>query len=211
MKKTDAMGLYRDLEKLYPNPKCGLNFKNPYQLLVATILSAQCTDKRVNKVTPDLFKKYPDFKKLKNATHNSVEKLIYSTGFYKNKTKNLIALANKIEEELKGFIPRDINILIKLPGIGRKTANVLLGNVFHINQGVVVDTHVKRISSRLRLTKHSNPEKVEQDLIKLFPQELWTNLSHLLIAHGREICFSRNPNCEHCFFQEKKCNGPHKT
>jgi endonuclease-3 len=186
------------LEKAYPDAHCALDFTNPYQLTVATILSAQCTDKRVNMVTPTLFAKYPSSKELAAAKPEELEEIIKSTGFFRSKTKSLIGMATAVDEKHSGEIPREMDALVKLPGVGRKTANVVLGNAFDTNVGVVVDTHVTRVSQRLALTKQTDPVKIEQDLMKLFPQEGWTMLSHLFIEHGRQVCDARKPKCEIC-------------
>jgi len=186
------------LKKLYPKAKCSLDYKNPLQLLIATILSAQCTDERVNKVTPDLFKKYPNVKALADADQNALEKDIQSTGFFRNKAKSLRGMAAAIVEQHQGQVPQTMDELTHLPGVGRKTANVVLGNAFSISEGVVVDTHVARVSARLGLTKETDPVKIEKDLMQIVPREEWTLFSHLLIFHGREICQARKPRCSIC-------------
>ena len=186
----------------YPDAHCALEHEGPFQLGVATILSAQTTDERVNMVTPKLFLGYPSPKDLASASQKDVETLIHSTGFFRNKAKNIIGFAKGIVEKHGGKVPRTIEELTALPGVGRKTANVILGNAFGINEGVVVDTHVKRISNLLALTREANPEKVEKDLIQLFPQDSWTLLSHLLIFHGREVCFARRPHCQLCMMSD---------
>ncbi len=186
------------LKKLYPQAKCSLDYRNPLQLLIATILSAQCTDERVNKVTPDLFRKYGDAKALAGAQQEELEKDIQSTGFFRNKAKSLRGMAAGIMERHKGEVPRTMEELTALPGVGRKTANVVLGNAFAISEGVVVDTHVARVSARLALTKHTDAEKIEHDLMEVLPKEEWTLFSHLLIFHGREICIARRPKCSIC-------------
>jgi endonuclease-3 len=197
-KAERAPEIRKRLEKAYPDAHCALDFTNPYQLTVATILSAQCTDKRVNMVTPMLFAKYPSAKELSAAKPEDVEEIIKSTGFFRAKTKSLIGMATAVDEKHGGEIPRQMDDLVKLPGVGRKTANVVLGNAFDTNVGVVVDTHVTRVSQRLSLTKQTDPVKIEQDLMKLFPQEGWTMLSHLFIEHGRQVCDARKPKCEIC-------------
>jgi len=186
------------LKKIYPQAKCSLDYKNPFQLIIATILSAQCTDERVNKVTPDLFKKYPNPKALAAAQQSELEKDIQSTGFFRNKAKSLRGMAAGIVEKHQGQVPQTMDELTHLPGVGRKTANVVLGNAFNISEGVVVDTHVARVSARLGLTKHTEPVKIEQDLMQIVPREEWTLFSHLLIFHGREICQARKPKCSIC-------------
>lgn len=199
MKKQDkAAEIYRRLEVQHPNAHCELDHDGPFQLLIATILSAQCTDVRVNMVTPALFKKYPQPIDLSKAKQTDVEKLIHSTGFYKNKAKNIIACAQELVTRFDSDVPRTIEELASLAGVGRKTANVVLSNCFNINYGVVVDTHVKRITALLGLTKNMTPEKIEQDLMKLFPRENWGMLSHLLIFHGRRTCIARRPQCDLC-------------
>lgn len=190
------------LKKHYPNSKCALNYKNPFELLVATILSAQCTDERVNIVTEKLFKKYKTPKDYANANVKEFEKDIYSTGFYKNKAKNIVSTARIINDIYKGRVPKDFDQLLELPGVARKTANCVMGNAFNIPSGVVVDTHVLRITRRLGLTKNTDPNKIEQDLIKLLPKNEWINFSHMLIWHGRKICNSRKPRCEICFLSQ---------
>jgi endonuclease-3 len=186
------------LKTEYPDAACALEHKDAYQLLVATILSAQCTDVRVNMVTPALFAKYPDAAHLGRARRADVERLIKSTGFFRNKTKNLIAMAQAVVADHQGEIPRTMDQLRALPGVGRKTANVVLGNAFGRNEGVTVDTHVIRLSGLLRLTRHSDPLKIERDLMALIPQADWTLVSHLLILHGRNVCIARRPRCEAC-------------
>jgi len=190
------------LEEHYPNAHCALDFNTPFQLLVATILSAQCTDKRVNMVTPALFKRYPTPAAMSEAKPEDLEEMIKSTGFFRNKTKSLLAMSRAVAEEHGGQVPDTMEELVRLPGVGRKTANVVLGNAYDKNEGVVVDTHVGRLSARLGLTKQTDPVKVEQDLVKLFPREEWTMLSHLLIEHGRQICEARRPKCEVCFLND---------
>ena len=197
-KAERAPEIRRRLEKAYPDAHCALDFSNAYELTVATILSAQCTDKRVNMVTPELFRRYPTPAALAAADPAEVEEIIKSTGFFRAKTKSLIGMATAVDERHGGAIPATMDDLVKLPGVGRKTANVVLGNAFDTNVGVVVDTHVTRVSQRLALTKQTDPVKIEQDLMKLFPQAGWTMLSHLFIEHGRQICDARKPKCEVC-------------
>lgn len=186
------------LDKEFPDARCALHYETPEQLLFATILSAQCTDVRVNMVTPALFKKYPSSKEMAKAKPTEVEKLIYSTGFYKNKAKSLIGAAQAIQANYPKGLPQNINELTKLPGVGRKTANVVLGDVFDIQEGIVVDTHVKRLTQLIGLTNSENPEKIEKDLMKIVPRNLWTKFSHWLILHGRRTCVARRPNCAEC-------------
>jgi endonuclease-3 len=186
------------LKATYPNAKCSLNHHTPLQLLVATILSAQCTDERVNIVTRTLFKKYKTAKDYAEAPEGELEKEIQSTGFFRAKAKSLRGMARALIEKHGGKVPQTMDELTALPGVGRKTANVVLGNAFGQNVGVVVDTHVARLSERLGLTDETNPEKIERDLMELVPQEDWTLWSHLLIHHGRSICMARKPLCERC-------------
>ena len=197
-KAERAPEIRRRLEQAYPDAHCALEFRNAYELTVATILSAQCTDKRVNMVTPTLFAKYPTPAALAAAKPEDVEEIIKSTGFFRAKTKSLIGMATAVDANHGGQIPRDMDQLVKLPGVGRKTANVVLGNAFDTNVGVVVDTHVTRVSQRLALTRQTDPVKIETDLMKLFPVEGWTMLSHLFIEHGRQVCDARKPKCEVC-------------
>jgi endonuclease-3 len=197
-----AAEIYDRLAKHYPDAHCALDFKSPFQLLIATILSAQCTDKRVNMVTPALFKRYRTPAALAAANPEELEELIKSTGFYRNKTKSLIGMATAVAERHGGRIPDELEALVKLPGVGRKTANVVLGNAYDKNEGVVVDTHVARVSARLGLTKETDPIKIEQDLMGLLPRDRWTMLAHLLIEHGRTICDARRPKCEVCFLND---------
>lgn len=186
------------LPKMYPDAHCELDHRNPLELIVATILSAQCTDKRVNIVTKELFKRCRNVSDFATISQEELEGLVHSTGFYRNKAKNIRAMAERLIVEHGGEVPRTIEELAALPGVGRKTANVVLGNAFDINVGVVVDTHVGRLSNRLGLTKHKDPVKIEQDLMKLFPREQWAILSHWLIFHGRQVCFARKPKCVDC-------------
>jgi len=186
------------LKKRYPDAHCALVHADPYQLLVATILSAQCTDVRVNMVTPALFARYPDPGVLALARQDELEDLIRSTGFFRNKAKNLIGMAQALVAHHGGQVPRTMAELRVLPGVGRKTANVVLGNAFGVNEGVTVDTHVGRITKLLRLTRHDDPVKVERNLMALFPHMDWTLLAHLLISHGRTTCIARRPRCAEC-------------
>ena len=190
--------IYARLEKEYPDAVCALDHRNPYELLVATILSAQCTDKRVNLVTPALFAKYPNAEALSSAKPEELESLIRSTGFFRNKTKSLLGMSAAVTRAHRGAIPETMDELVRLPGVGRKTANVVLGNAFGTNAGVVVDTHVSRLSQRLALSRQNDPVSIERDLMALFPRTHWTMLAHLLISHGREICNARRPLCERC-------------
>ncbi len=192
-KKSRTTQIITILQRLYPTAHCALNHTNAFELLIATILSAQCTDVRVNIVTPMLFKKYPTPESLAKAPQADVEKIIQSTGFFRSKAKSIRATAADIVEKHKGQVPDTMDQLTQLRGVGRKTANVVLGNAFGQNVGVVVDTHVGRVSLRLNLTKHNDPIKVEQDLMKLVPQDQWTLFSHWLIFHGRQICIGAAP------------------
>jgi endonuclease III len=193
-----AAVILRRLKQEYPEARCALDHGNAYQLLVATILSAQCTDARVNLVTPAFFARYPRAEELARADSAEVEELIRSTGFFRNKTRSLIGMAQGLVAEHQGEVPRTMEELRVLPGVGRKTANVVLGNAFGINEGVTVDTHVTRLSRLLGLTRHDDPVKIEQDLMPLFPREEWALLSHLLIFHGRQVCIARRPRCSAC-------------
>ena len=193
-----AKALVRVLPKVYPDAHCELDFTTPLQLLIATILSAQCTDKRVNLVTPALFKKYRSAADYAAAPAAELEKAIQSTGFFRNKTKSIRAAAAAIAREHGGKVPETMAELHALPGVGRKTANVVLGNAFQKDEGIVVDTHVVRLSQRLGLTTNDDPIRIEQDLMKLIPRPHWTNWSHWLIWHGRRRCFARRPDCHHC-------------
>jgi endonuclease-3 len=186
------------LAKAYPEALCALHHESPFQLLVATILSAQCTDARVNLVTPELFRRYPDPEQLAAAKLADVEAIIRSTGFYHAKAVNLIGMANGVMNQFGGELPQTLEELITLPGVGRKTANVLLGTAFGQASGVVVDTHVKRLSRLLGLTTAASPEQIERDLIALLPRKEWVNFSHRLIHHGRQICIARRPRCTEC-------------
>jgi endonuclease-3 len=197
-KKQRAHSILVRLKRLYPDATCSLTYSTPVQLLVATILSAQCTDERVNKVTPVLFAKFPDAQSLGNASIDSLESLVHSTGFYRNKAKNIKAACQMIVTEFGGKVPQRMEELLRLPGVARKTANVVMAHAFGINAGVTVDTHVSRLSQRLGLTKHEDAVRIERDLIKLLPQADWENWSIRLIYHGRAVCRARNPACEEC-------------
>ena len=196
-KKDRALQLYLQLERAYPDAKCGLNYQNAWQLLVATILSAQCTDKRVNQVTISLFEALPGPQQMAAASPQQVENLIRSTGFFRNKAKNLILCAAQILSEHQGQVPNTLEDLVALAGVGRKTANVVLGNAYRV-PGMVVDTHVKRLSNRFGWTRSDNPVQIEKDLCKLFAAELWTQFGHTLIAHGRACCKAPTPVCSQC-------------
>ena len=193
-----AAEYYRRLRAAYPDAHCALDHHDAYELLVATILSAQCTDVRVNMVTPALFAKYPDAGALAAADRGHLEAMIKSTGFFRNKAKSLEGMARAVTERHGGRVPRTMEDLTALPGVGRKTANVVLGNVFGVNDGIVVDTHVARLSKRMGLTRETDPVKIEKALMPLFPRDEWTMLSHLLIEHGRRVCDARKPKCAEC-------------
>ncbi|MBV9107703.1 MAG: endonuclease III [Verrucomicrobia bacterium] len=186
------------LREVYPSAHCELDFETPFQLLVATILSAQCTDKRVNIVTRELFQRYPTAYELAAACQDELELAIKTTGFYRSKAKNLRAMAKDLAEKYRGEVPCTMEELTKLAGVGRKTANVVLGNAFSIEEGIVVDTHVTRLATRFNLTTKTEPGKIEADLMRLVPRSQWTNFSHWLIWHGRRRCYARNPDCAHC-------------
>jgi endonuclease-3 len=193
-----AAEIYDLLEAEYPEAHCELTFEDPFQLAVATILSAQTTDVRVNMVTPELFRRYPDAPSLAGAQQEEVEEIVRTTGFFRNKARNIIGFARGLMADHDGVVPQTIAELAALPGVGRKTANVVLGNAFDINEGVVVDTHIKRLSTLLGFTREKTPEKIERDLMAIFPAERWTMLAHLLIWHGRRVCDARKPRCEAC-------------
>ena len=193
-----ALEILIRLKRLYPDATCSLTYETPVQLMVATILSAQCTDERVNKVTPALFERFPDAPSLAVAELDDLETLVKSTGFYRNKAKNIRAACQKIMTDFEGKVPQRMEELTSLPGVARKTANVVLAHAFNINAGVTVDTHVKRLSQRLGLTKQTEPVKIERDLMKLLPQPDWENWSIRLIYHGRAVCMARNPACDRC-------------
>ncbi|PSB30695.1 endonuclease III [Stenomitos frigidus] len=201
-KQQRAIEILLRLKRLYPDATCSLDYETPMQLLVATILSAQCTDVRVNMVTPELFRRFPDAAAMAGADLDEIETLVKSTGFYRNKAKNIQAACRMIMTEFGGDVPQVMEDLLKLPGVARKTANVVLANAFGINMGVTVDTHVKRLSFRLGLTKHTDPVRVERDLMKLLPQPDWENWSIRLIYHGRAVCMARNPQCDRCAFAD---------
>jgi endonuclease III len=197
-KRQKALEILRRLKQLYPEAPCTLDYETPVQLLVATILSAQCTDERVNLVTPALFQRFPTATALASADLTELEVLVRSTGFYRNKAKNIQAACRMIEIEFGGVVPARMTDLLKLPGVARKTANVVLAHAYGIHEGLTVDTHVKRLSQRLGLTKATDPIRIEQDLMPLLPQSDWENWSIRLIYHGRAVCNARNPACGHC-------------
>ncbi|EKD81536.1 MAG: DNA-(Apurinic or apyrimidinic site) lyase [uncultured bacterium] len=197
-RKQLATSIIGELKKKYPAPECALMHGTPWQLLVATILSAQCTDKRVNMVTPALFEKYPSPRAFAEAEQGDLEKAIHSTGFFRNKAKNIIACARTLLEKHAGEIPQTLESLTALPGVGRKTASVILGTAFGKAEGIVVDTHVTRLSGRMGLTEQHDAVKIESDLMKIIARKHWIEFSHLLILHGRERCSARKPDCENC-------------
>ncbi|MCC6292238.1 MAG: endonuclease III [Bryobacterales bacterium] len=209
-RKARVARIVRILDETYPNVTCELDHTDAWQLLVATILSAQCTDKRVNMVTPELFRRYPTVTDLAHAHPAEVSELIRTTGFFNNKTKNIIGAARKLLASHGGEVPRTMKELLAVPGAARKTANVVLGTVFGIADGVVVDTHVQRISRRLDLTRETTPERIERDLMKSIPRERWILFSHQLIHHGRRICEARKPKCGECPL-ESLCYAKDKT
>jgi endonuclease III len=197
-RRLRALEIMSRLKAEYPDARCSLDHRNPYELLVATILSAQCTDERVNQVTPALFERYPGPDDLAGAMQEELETMIKSTGFFRNKTKSLLGMSNALVERHAAHVPDSMAELVELPGVGRKTANVVLGNAFRKNEGVVVDTHVTRLANRLGLTKHAEVTLIEQDLMRLIPRDDWTLLPHLFIYHGRAVCRAPTPRCEQC-------------
>ena len=190
--------ILRLLHEAYPDAQCELNYETPLELLVATVLSAQCTDERVNMVTPELFVKYPNAQAYAEADMDELQEAIRSTGFFRNKSKNVQNACRRIVEEYNGEVPATMDELVTLPGVARKTANVVLGNAFNIADGIAVDTHVKRLSNRLALSSESTSEKIERDLMELAPRDEWTDVSHLLIFHGRRVCNAKKPDCAAC-------------
>lgn len=198
MKKTDIIDIIKILKKYYPDAKCSLDFKNPFELAIAVMLSAQCTDERVNKTTPTLFSKYNKPKDFINIDINELEQIVHPCGFYKNKAKNIKNMAIMVEKQFNGNLPDNMNDLINLPGIGRKSANVIMLDAFNNPHGIAVDTHVKRISNRIGFTKNSNPEKIEQDLLKIIPKKYLKDVNHLFVWHGRYTCKAQNPKCQDC-------------
>jgi endonuclease-3 len=209
-RKARIATILQTLDRMYPQANCALHHSSPWELLVATILSAQCTDKRVNEVTPGLFKKYPSIQDFANANQPELAQDIRSTGFFNNKSKSVIGAARRIMSEFGGVVPRTIEELLTVPGAARKTANVVLGTAYGIAVGVVVDTHVTRISRRLDLTKETAPVKIEQDLMKIVPQEKWILFAHQIILHGRALCTARSPRCVECAL-DPICYAPDKT
>jgi endonuclease-3 len=202
MNSADIHLIYRKLHDFYGEVQTPLHHQTIEQLTIAVVLSAQTTDNQVNKITPELFSRYPDMESLSNADIAHLEKLVYSTGFYKNKAKNIKNLAIEVVKKFKGKIPNDFNELIKLPGIGRKTANVIMDCAFNQSVGVVVDTHVKRLSNRFGWTSSQNPNVVEKDLMKLLPKEIWKDITLYMIYHGRKFCTARQADCKNCFLNQ---------
>jgi endonuclease III len=202
--------ILRRLAEHYPNAVCALHHGNAWELLIATILSAQCTDARVNIVTPVLFRRFPNPQDMAKASQAEVEEIIRTTGFFRNKAKNIIGAAKSVVSEFGGAVPQTVEELLTIPGVARKTANVVLGSWYKIGVGVVVDTHVMRITQRLELTKSTTPEKIEQDLMRLIPQPSWIDFSHRIIHFGRETCIARKPRCADCFLEDL-CNSKDKT
>lgn len=202
--------IFAALDELFPQATCALTHDNPFQLLVATILSAQCTDERVNKVTPELFRKFPAPRDFASLQQEVLEQEIRSTGFFRNKAKSIIGAATMLVRDFGAQVPRSMDELLKLPGVARKTANVVLGTAFGIPAGVVVDTHVSRIAGRLKLSRETTPEKIEQDLMKVVPQKRWISFAHQLIWFGRKVCQARKPLCAGCPM-EALCDSPDKT
>ncbi len=202
-RKRRARAIGRGLKRLYPDARCSLDFRDPFQLYVATVLSAQCTDIRVNLVTPSLFERFPGPKEMAAGPREEIEDLIRSTGFFRNKAKSLQEASRKLVEDHESVVPDTLEQLVKLPGVGRKTANVLLGNCFD-TPGITVDTHVGRLSRRMELTQEKDPVKVERDLMELIPRKDWTAFSHMMIFHGRAVCGARRPDCASCGLR-KQC------
>ena len=207
MNQKKAIQIFETLKKEYPDAKCSLDFTTPFEILVAVMLSAQCTDERVNKVTAEFFPKYHTPQDFANMPLEDIEKLIHSCGFYKNKAKNLKLASQKILQDFGGEVPKTMEELMTIPGIGRKSANVIMLEAFHNPQGIAVDTHVKRLSQRIGFSKNKEPEKIEQDLLKELPKKYYEDANHILIYHGRAICKSQNPSCDKCCVA-KFCKNP---
>ena len=203
--KKDTLEILKLLKEYYPEATCSLDFHSPFQMVIAVMLSAQCTDERVNKTTPELFGKYPDAKAMAKADILDLENIIHPCGFYKNKAKNAKACSQKLVDDYNGKVPETMEELINLPGVGRKSANVVMLEAFHNPQGIAVDTHAKRISNRIGFSKEEDPEKIEKDLLKVVPKEFYYDANHLFVWHGRNICDSRKPKCEECPIN-KYCN-----
>ena len=198
MKKDIAIKVIEKLKEAYPDATCSLDFETPFQMLVAVMLSAQCTDERVNKTTPSLFEKYPTPEDICNIKLEELEKIIHPCGFYKNKAKNIKAMAKEIIEKYDGKVPKTMEELTKLPGVGRKSANVVMLEAFNNPQGIAIDTHAKRIANRVGLSKEKEPSKIEQDILKIIPKKYYKDVNHLLVWHGRKTCDARKPKCENC-------------
>lgn len=200
--KKDAIKIIEILKDFYPDATCSLDFKSPFEMMVSVMLAAQCTDERVNKTTPNLFNKYNTPETIAKMDLKELEEIIHPCGFYKTKAKNLKACSQKLLDEFDGQVPQNMKDLQSLPGVGRKSANVVMLEAFHNPQGIAVDTHAKRISNRVGLSKNTTPEKIEQDIIKLIPKEYYKDVNHLLVWHGRKICDARKPKCEECPISE---------
>lgn len=200
--KKEASEIIKILKNFYPEAKCSLDFKTPFQIVIAVMLSAQCTDERVNKTTPELFKKYGTPEKMASMDIKILEEIIHPCGFYKNKAKNALACSQKLVKEYNSIVPDNMEDLIKLPGVGRKSANVIMLEAFNNPQGIAVDTHAKRISNRIGFSSESTPEKIEKDLLKQFKKSDWYDVNHLFVWHGRQICTARNPKCSECPIQK---------
>lgn len=200
--KTRAEVILKRLRERYPAPEGALHWASPWELLVSTVLAAQCTDVRVNQVTPEFFRRWPTIPSLAAASEEEVEGVIRSTGFFRNKAKNLVAAARRITKEHQGQVPETMEGLLSLPGVARKTANIVLSNAFGRHEGIAVDTHVRRLSFRLGLTSSTDPKKIELDLMPLFPQQAWGEINHLLVWHGRDVCQARNPKCRGCLLRD---------
>lgn len=198
MNKNTIVTMIEKLKETYPDAKCSLDFETPFQMMIAVMLSAQCTDERVNLTTPTLFAKYPTAEKMAKAPLEELESLIHPCGFYKNKAKNALACSQKIVNDYNGIVPNNMEDLMKLPGVGRKSANVIMLEAFHDAQGIAVDTHARRISNKIGFSKENDPEKIEQDLLKQLKKEDWVDVNHLFVWHGRYTCIARNPKCESC-------------
>lgn len=197
-KRNEAIKIIEILKEYYPDATCSLDFETPFQMMIAVMLSAQCTDERVNKTTPELFEKYGIPEKLANINLDELEKIIHPCGFYKNKSKNIKACSQKLLDDFDGIVPEDMEKLQSLPGVGRKSANVIMLEAFHNPQGIAVDTHAKRISNRIGFSDENEPEKIEKDLLKQIPSEYYYDVNHLFVWHGRKICDSRKPKCDEC-------------
>jgi len=206
MKKEEVIEIVEKLKKYYPEAKCSLDFKTPFELAIAVMLSAQCTDERVNKTTPHLFEKYCEPQAICDMELEKLEKIIYPCGFYKNKAKNIKAMAKEILEKYNGKVPETMEELTSLPGIGRKSANVIMLEAYNNPQGIAIDTHAKRILTRLEITKNLDPSKIEKDILKILPKEYYKDVNHLLVHHGRAICSSKKPKCGSCPIR-KNCRG----